>query len=79
MMMMGRKRWGMVTAVGMEEEEAEAKEEAGVAALVVVRSALAVTMMAMVEVEVEGSLSFKGQRVENMFFDVFPRFVCVFD
>jgi len=71
----------MVTAVGMEEEaaEAEAKEEAGVAALVVVRSALAVTMMAMVEVEVEGSLSFKGQRVENMFFDVLPRFVCVFD
>jgi hypothetical protein len=43
----------MVTAVGMAEEEAEAeaKEEAGVAALVVVRSALAVTMMAMVEVE----------------------------
>ena len=67
----------MVTAVGMEEEEAEAeaKEEAGVAALVVVRSALTVTMMAMVEVGVEGSLSFKGSKT---CFSTYCLDLCVF-
>jgi hypothetical protein len=59
----------------MVEGDPEAKEVAGVAALVVVRSALAVTMMAMVEVEVEGSLSFKGSKT---CFSTYCLDLCVF-